>query len=159
VTAPTRFTARAVSIAWSPAIPKTLHARVVDVGRGSAAEFANASGDLAGAIVMVHSGVLKSWEDLFAEYTNAPPIIAAAVKAKAAAIAWTSTRDHDILYRHINTQHGEPDVISQVLLAREDALRIQRLIAGGQKVEVDLTLPNLIGDTFWSANIVGEIKG
>jgi carboxypeptidase Q len=158
VTAPSAFTVRAVSIAWGPAIPKPLHARVVDVGEGTAADFAKA-GDLTGAVVLVHSKVLRTWDDLFEEYLAAPPIIAAALKAHAAAIAWTATREHDILYRHVNSQTGGIDVIPQVLLAREDALRIQRLIAGGQKVEMDLTLPNHIGDKFWSANVVAEIKG
>ncbi|MBI2678794.1 MAG: M20/M25/M40 family metallo-hydrolase [Candidatus Koribacter versatilis] len=158
VTAPTRFTVRSVSVAWSPPIAQTLHARVADVGEGTAADFAKA-GDLMGAIVLVHSKVLRSWEDLFAEYSDAPPVIAAAKQANAAAIAWTSTREHDILYRHINSQDGEVDVIPQVLLAREDALRIQRLIAGGAPVEMEITLPNRIGDTFRSANIVAEVKG
>ena len=158
ITAPTRFAVRAVSLGWSPALPKPLHARVVDVGEGSAADFAKA-GDVSGAVVLVHSRVLKTWEDLFEEYIVAPPIIAAAVKAKAAAIAWTATRDHDILYRHINAPAGQVDVIPGVLLAREDALRIQRLIAGGEKVEMDLALPNNVGAPFWSANIVAEIKG
>ena len=157
VTAPTRFKVRAVSIAWSPVLPPT-HARVVDIGEGTAEDFKKA-GDVSGAILLVHSKVLKTWDDLFNEYLEAPPIIGAAVEAHAAAIAWTATREHDILYRHINTQDGRPDRIPQVLLAREDSLRLQRLIASGEKVEVDLALPNLIGDTFLAANVVAEIKG
>src|SRR4051812_10946429 len=72
VTAPTRFPLRAVSMGWSPAIANTLHARVVDVGEGTAADFAKA-GDINGAIVVVHSKVLKTWDDLFKEYMVAPP--------------------------------------------------------------------------------------
>lgn len=158
VTTPAQFQARAVSIAWSPALEQPLRARVVDVGEGTAAEFDKA-GDIAGAIVLVHSNVLKTWEDLFAEYMNAPPIIAMAKQRGAAAIAWTATREHDILYRHINGLKGQLAALPQVLVAREDSLRIQRLIAGGQKLEMEIALPNRVGGPIRTANVVAEIKG
>src|ERR1051326_2481770 len=94
---PTSFELRARSIAWSPALAKPLTARVIDIGRGTPQDFVNA-GALGGAILLVHSDVLKKWDDLFAEYLEAPAIIHRAVQAHAAAIAWTATRDYDILY-------------------------------------------------------------
>jgi len=157
VVAPVKFRVRAVSIAWSPALKPTT-ARVADVGMGSEAEFAKA-GDISGAIVLAHSDVLKTWEDLFNEYYRAPGIIANAVKGKALAIAFTSSRWHDVLYRHMNSLHGEIDVIPQVLLAREDALRVARLLAHGQKVQMSIALPNVIGPTITSSNVVAELKG
>ena len=51
------------------------------------------------------------------------------------------------------------DVIPQVLLAREDALRIARLIAHGEKVQMSVSLPNKVGPTITSHNVVAEIKG
>src|SRR3974377_1396314 len=92
------FRVRAVSIAWAPALPEVKHVPVVDIGQGAEADFQKA-GDVTGKILLVHTVVLKTWEDLFAEYTNAPPIVDRAVKAKAKAIAFMATRDHDILYR------------------------------------------------------------
>jgi hypothetical protein len=157
VVAPVRFHVRAQSIAWSPPLKQTT-ARVVDVGMGSATEFANA-GDISGAIVLAHSDVLKTWEDLFNEYYRAPGIIANAVKGKALAIAFTSSREHDVLYRHINTMHGEIDVIPQVLLAREDALRVARLLAHGEKVQMSISMPNMTGPPITSSNVVAELKG
>ncbi len=77
---------------------------------GSAAEFAKA-GDISGAIVLVHSKVLDTWDDLFDEYFRAPDIIARSVQGKALLIAFTSSREYDILYRHINTLSGKMDVI------------------------------------------------
>ena len=59
VVAPVKFYVRAHSIAWGPALKAT--ARVVDVGMGTDADFAKA-GDIAGAIVLAHSVVLKSWD-------------------------------------------------------------------------------------------------
>jgi len=157
VVVPVKFHVRAQSIAWGPPLPPTT-ARVVDVGMGTDEEFAKA-GDIAGAIVLAHSDVLKTWEDLFNEYFRAPGIIANAVKNKALAIAFTSSREHDVLYRHINTMHGEIDVIPQVLLAREDAERITRLLGHGEKVQMSISMPNKIGPPITSSNVVAELKG
>ncbi len=157
IVGPVKFHVRAVSLAWSPPLKPTT-ARVVDVGMGSDTEFANA-GDMAGAIVLAHSDVLKTWEDLFNEYYRAPGIIAHAVKGKALAIAFTSSREHDVLYRHINSLHGEIDVIPQVLLAREDAERIARLQAHGEKVQMSVSMPNQVGPPITSSNVVAELKG
>ena len=157
VVAPVKFVVRAHSIAWGPSLKPTT-ARVVDVGMGSAADFAHA-GDIAGAIVMAHSDVLKTWDDLFNEYYRAPGIIANAVKGKALAIAFTSSREHDVLYRHINAMNGNLDVIPQVLLAREDAERIARLLAHGQKVQMAISMPNKVGPKITTSNVVAESKG
>src|SRR5271157_1044816 len=157
VVAPVKFHVRAQSIAWGPPLKPTT-ARVVDVGMGTAADFAK-PGDIAGAIVLAHSVVLKTWDDLFEEYYRAPGIIDRAVKGKALAIAFTSSREHDLLYRHINTSTGNIDVIPQVLLAREDAERIARLLAHGQSVQVSISMPNKIGPPITTSNVVAELKG
>src|SRR5580692_11011286 len=155
---PTIFRAHAVSVAWAPALAPVKHVPVVDVGSGSAADFAKA-GNISGKLVLVHSGVLKTWDDLFAEYSNAPPVIAAAVKGKARAVAFIATREHYILYRHTNSNEGEIDQIPQLLVAREDGERIGRLLASGHPVWADLSIPNQIGGPIKSANVIGEIKG
>ena len=46
-----------------------------------------------------------------------------------------STRERDLLYRHINTNHGEPDQLPIVIVAREDGERVARLVAKGSPVE------------------------
>jgi hypothetical protein len=152
------FRVRCVSIAWAPALVPVKHVPMIDVGKGTAAEFANA-GNISGKIVLVHSTVLKTWDDLFAEYSNAPPVITAALKGKAVAVAFIATREHDILYRHTNTAEGEIDRIPQVLVAREDGERIGRLLASGHPVWADLSVPNEIGGPIKTANVVAEIKG
>jgi carboxypeptidase Q len=152
------FRVRCVSIAWAPALAPVKHVPVVDVGTGSSADFAKA-GDISGKIVLVHSVVLKTWDDLFAEYTNAPPVITAAVKGKAKAVAFMATREHDILYRHTNSNEGEIDRIPQVLVAREDGERIGRLLASGHPVWANLSIPNQLGGPIQAANVIAEIKG
>ena len=51
------------------------------------------------------------------------------------------------------------DRIPQVLVAREDASRIARLLASGQKVRADLAIPNRIGGPITATNVIGEIRG
>src|SRR5580704_17365721 len=152
------FRVRCVSIAWAPALAAVKHVPVIDVGNGTPADFAKA-GDISGKIVLVHSVVLKTWDDLFAEYTKAPPVIAAAVKGNAKAVAFIATREHDILYRHTNSFAGEIDRLPMVLLAREDGERIARLLASGNLVWADLAIPNQIGGPIKAANVVAEIRG
>ena len=152
------FRVRCVSIAWAPALAPVKHVPVVDVGNGSADDFKKA-GDISGKILLVHSTVLKTWDDLFAEYTNAPPVITAAVNGKARAVAFIATREHDILYRHTNSFAGEIDRTPQVLVAREDGERIGRLLASGHPVWADLSIPNQLGGPIKTANVIGEIKG
>ena len=152
------FRVRCVSIAWAPALAPVKHVPVVDVGDGSGDDFKKA-GDISDKIVLVHSVVLKTWDDLFGEYTKAPPAITAALNGKAKAVAFIATREHDILYRHTNSFAGEIDRIPQVLLAREDGERIGRLLASGHPVWADLSIPNRVGGPFKTANVVGEIKG
>src|SRR5207302_959216 len=115
VTAPVSFAVRAISIAWAPPTNGALHARLLDVGEGKPEDFRRA-GNIEGAVLLVHSDVLTSWDDLFQEYLKAPPVIEAAVRGKAAALAFMATREHDILYRHINAQNGHVDRIPRVLL-------------------------------------------
>src|SRR5580658_4262229 len=152
------FRIRAVSVGWAPALAPVKHVPVVFVGEGTDAEFQKA-GDIAGKIVLVHTNVLKTWDDLFGEYMKAPLIVDLAVKGKARAIAFMATREHDILYRHTNSGEGEIDKLPQVIVAREDGERMARLLAAGNLVWADLSIPNQIGDALKTANVVAEITG
>jgi carboxypeptidase Q len=154
---PVGFKIRAVSIAMGPALTAK-HVPVVDVGKGSPAEFKKA-GDVSGKLVLVHSAVLKTWADLFNEYVDAPPVIDAAVKANTKAVAFMATREHDILYRHTNAAAGEIERLPMVIVAREDGERMGRLLASGHPVWADLSIPNKIGGPINAANVVAEIKG
>lgn len=154
---PVEFKARAVSIAMGPAFTAK-HLPVVDVGKGTAEDFKKA-GDISGKMILVHSDVLKKWADLFNEYADAPPVIDAAVKANAKAVAFIATREHDILYRHTNASAGEIEKLPMVIVAREDGERIGRLLASGHPVWADLTIPNRIGGPITAQNVVAEIRG
>jgi Zn-dependent M28 family amino/carboxypeptidase len=152
------FAVRAVSVAWAPALAPVKHVPVVDVGDGTEADFKKA-GDISGKVILVHTTVLKTWEDLFAEYAKAPPVIDLAVKGKAKAIAFMATREHDILYRHTNSGAGEIDRLPMVIVAREDGERMARLLAAGNLVWADLSIPNQLGGPIKTSNVVAEIRG
>jgi len=152
------FHVRAVSVAWAPALAPVKHVPVVDVVEGTEADFKKA-GDVSGKIVLVHTVVLKTWNDLFAEYTKAPPVIDLAVKGKAKAVAFMATREHDILYRHTNSAAGEIDRLPMVIVAREDGERMARLLASGNLVWADLSIPNQVGGPIKASNVVAEIRG
>lgn len=152
------FRVKAVSVAWAPALAATKHVPVVFVGMGTAPEFAKA-GSVEGRIVLVDSKVLATWDDLDTEYETAMAAVDLAVKGKAKAIAFISTREHGILYRHMNSSAGDIDLIPQVIVAREDGERIARLLRAGNPVWVDLAIPNKIGGPIKSWNVVAEIRG
>jgi len=152
------FRVRSVSVAWAPALAPVKHVPVVDVGDGTEADFQKA-GDISGKVVLVHTAVLKTWDDLDAEYTRAPPIVDRAVKAKVKVIAFLATREHDILYRHTNASAGEIDRLPMVIVAREDGERIARLLAAGNLVWADLSIPNQIGGPVKTSNVIAEIRG
>ena len=152
------FHVRAVSVAWAPALAPVKHIPIVDVGEGTDADFKKA-GEIAGKIVLVHTTVLKTWDDLYAEYTKATPVIDLAVRWKALAVAFIATREHDILYRHTNSAVGEIDRLPMVIVAREDGERIARLLAAGRLVWADLSIPNQLGGPVKTANVVGDIQG
>ena len=158
VVAPEQFVLRTVSIAWAPALAPHTHVPVIDVAQGTEEDFAKV-GNIAGAIVLVHSEEMKTWADLFAEYLKAPGVIDRAVKGKALAVAFQSTRPHDLLYRHTNSGDGEIDRLPMVLVAREDAGRVARLLASGQKLYADLSIPNTIGGPIKAQNVIAELRG
>jgi carboxypeptidase Q len=152
VMSPGRFNARVVAMPWTP---RYVAASVdfSDVGKGDEAGFANAK---PGTMLLVHTDTMKSWEDLFNEYLHVPGVIDRAVKAKAAGIAFISTRERDLLYRHINTPKIAP--LPMVILAREDGERIGRLLQKG-RVNAQVSIPNRIGPAFTSQNVIAEIRG
>lgn len=135
VLSPIPFPVRLVSVGWSPPTPaQGVEADVVDVGAGSEAEFAAVGASAKRAILLVHSEVGRTWTDLFNDYLRAPEIIDRGVRSGAAAILWMSTHERDLLYRHQNALTGELDRVPQAIVAREDAQRLARFLAAGQKV-------------------------
>lgn len=158
VVAPDNFRVRVISRAWTPALSARTHVPVIDMGAGAEEDFSKA-GDIAGSILLVHSEEMRTWADLTDEYSRAREVVDRAVKAHALAVAFQSTRPHDLLYRHTNAVEGDIDKLPSLLIAREDASRMARLIASGQKLYVDVAVPNHVGGPITSANVIAELRG
>jgi carboxypeptidase Q len=158
---PLAFPVSLVSVGLSPATPGNgIEAPLVDIADGSEADFVRAGASVKGALLLVHTEVSNTWQDLFREYDAPPPIIDRAVKAGAAAILWTGERERKLLYRHTNSSDGKLEALPQAVLAREDALRLQRIAAANPgKVSLRLTMPNKITVSVEQFNVVGEVRG
>ena len=160
VISPESFPVRLVSIAWSPGTPEGGITRdIVDVGPGDDAGFARAGEAVKGAIVLVHSDILVTWDDLFHEYAVASGIADRSVHAGALAILWMSSRPNLLLYRHTVAGAGQIDHIPQAVVAREDAERVARFLARGQRVRVHFEMSNRVTGPVESENVIAEIRG
>lgn len=160
ILSPEPFPVRLASIGWSPATPEGgITANIVDVGSGNEGGFAKAGAAARGAIILVHANFLVTWDDLVNEYNVNKEIIGRATKAGAAAIFWMSTRPSLLLYRHTSAVNGELEPLPQAVLAREDAERIARFLAAGQRVQAHFEMPNHVGGPANSENVVAEIRG
>lgn len=159
VVSPVQFHVRAVSLTWTaPATSPANGLLVVDVGFGKPEDFQKAA-NLRGAIALVHSNTMKTWDDLFEEYLTQAEKLGAAQKAGAVAVAFISTREHDLLYRHVGSFNDHIVNYPQLMLAREDGERIARLLAAGEKVRMKYSIPNRVGGPFTAYNVVAEIRG
>lgn len=160
VLSPAPFPVHLVSVAWAAGTSGNgLDAGVVFAGEGTEADFARIGSSAKGAILLIHSELLRTWDDLFQEYMRAPGVISRAKSAGAVAILWMSTRERMLLYRHANSYVGKIDTLPQAILAREDALRIEDFLAAGQRVRVRLEIPNRVGGPMDQENVIAEIRG
>ena len=158
VVAPVEFGVRAVSIAWGPALEARHHVPVIDIGEGKAEDFARA-GDVEGKILLLPQGEAKTWDDEAAEYDKSLDVIARAKRDRALAIAFQSNHPNDLLYRETHSEHGEIEDLPMLIVAREDAGRMSRLLGSGQALYADLEIPNRIGGPVETANVIAEVKG
>ena len=152
---PASFPIRLAASPFTPSI--RMDAALVDVGEGSAEEFARAGAKAKGAIVLVHSKEMKTFDDLFAEYLKSDGLLKAAGKVGAAAMLLESTRPRGLLYRHPLTM-GTMAAIPSAIISREHAERLARLAEMGP-VRVRLDLKNRTGGSYVAKNVVAEIRG
>lgn len=130
----------------------------MDAGEGTDADFAKLGARARGAIVLVHSKEMKTFDDLFAEYVRNQPLLAAAQKAGAAALLLQSTRPRGLLYRHPMSFDGSPAALPTAIVSREHAERLARL-AEQSAVRVRLNIQNQLSGEYTSNNVVAEIRG
>jgi carboxypeptidase Q len=160
ILAPEAFPVRLASAGWSPATPAGgLTASVVDVGMGTKADFARVGARAHGALLLVHTKISTTWDDLFGEYGQLAQVLALAPKAGAVGILWMASRPYLITYRLMLSMTGHLGPLPMAIVAREDALRMESFLHSGTAMRARLMLANKIGGPFQAQNVVAEIKG
>jgi carboxypeptidase Q len=159
-TVPVRFPVRVVAAPFTPSTPggKTLEARLLNAGSGSAADFEKLGTGARGAIVLVGQEEMKGVVDLFREYGRGPEMIAAARKAGVVAVLLQSARPRGLVYRHSLMLDGKIGPLPAAVISREHAARLLRLLDAGE-VRLRLRLNNRTSGPYTSHNVVAEIPG
>ena len=156
ITSPEKVSLAVVAMPFSPGTAKKgLEAPVIFLGDGEAST-GEAGPRLRGALWLIDSKVIATWEDLFLDYLRLPPIMERARTAGAAGILLVGSRARDLLYRHVATL-GETAPFPMAILAREDGLRLARLARGGARLRLVLDVKT--GPPFTSRNVLAEIRG
>ena len=159
VVAPREIRVRAAASALSPGIPDGIEAELVDGGSGRSGAISGNKKRFRSRILLVELDEARSFEDLAKEQLDAMVAFREAADAGAAAVLFVSTRANRLLYRHVNNIAGRIDTIPSAIVAREDGLRLLRLLRGGERVRVRLVMRNQIGPAFETSNVVAEIPG
>jgi Zn-dependent M28 family amino/carboxypeptidase len=76
-----------------------------------------------------------------------------------AAILFLSSRPRGLLYRHQVSLDGRISSLPMAEVAREDGLRLARLLEKGREMTVALEIKNRIGGPWRPQNVVAEIRG
>ncbi len=155
---PVQFPIRLAAAPFTASTHGALEANLIDVGEGSERDFARAGARAKGAIVLVRSKEMKTFDDLFAEYLRNDALISSARKAGAAALLLQSTRPRGLLYRHPMGLDGALVPLPAAVVSREHAERLSRLAEAGD-VRLRLNLQKQTGGEYESQNVVAEIRG
>ncbi len=157
-TDPETFSLRAVAAPGTPSTGGPIEAKVVDVGEGLAADWARLGTATSGAIALVHTKEMKTFDDLFAEYLRAAPLLRAAAQAQVKGLLIQSTRPRGLLYQHPMVFGRAPGKVPVALISREQAQRLAWL-ADRTEARVRLDVVNRIGPSYDAQNVVAEIRG
>ena len=155
---PATFNIRIAAAPMSPSTKGTIEARIVDAGQGSPEDFARLGGTVRGAILLVHSSEMKTFDDLFAEYMRNGGLIDAARKHQPVAMLLESTRPRGLLYRHPISLDLNYAPVPTAIISREHAERLARL-AEKDEVRVRLSITNKTAPSYESKNVIAEIRG
>jgi hypothetical protein len=157
-TAPVKFNIRIAAAPMSPSTKGTLEARLLDAGEAKPEDFAKLGAALKGAIVLVHSAEMKTFDDLFAEYFRNTTLLESARKYQPAAMLLESTRPRGLLYRHPISLDTSYAPMPTAVISREHAERLARLAEKGE-VRVRLAITNQTAPSYQSKNVIAEIRG
>lgn len=160
ITEPAEFELKAVSTAWSPSTPrgkKELEIVLSDgLGEGSVSRLGP---KVRGRAVLVLLDEAKSFYAMGAQEGNAIRAMREAGAAGAAAVLFASIKPDRVLFRHVHSIDARMDPVPSAVLAREDALRVGRLIESGKTVKASVSISTKQSGPVKGMNVVGEIRG
>ena len=153
------FPARIVAMPFSPGTPpEGITAPLVAVGRGSDEDLARAGSSIKGAFIFVETDLLVDIDGLFKEYGEAAALEQSVQGSGVKGIVYMGSRADVMLYRH-NASLGEKNTIPMMSMAREHALRVQRLLKAGKSLTLSAKLDVDDRGPYESFNVIGEIRG
>ncbi|MFQ5777666.1 MAG: M20/M25/M40 family metallo-hydrolase [Terriglobia bacterium] len=134
-------------------------APVVDLGRGTAAEFAEKKEALAGSLLLVGSGEApQNLEEYLSAYLQVPGIVARAVEARAATLLLVHFQPGQILYQTVASS-GRAAPLPIFRVTREDGLWLRRRLAAGEPTALRVRSRTRLRPQAQSWNVVAEVRG
>ena len=159
VTGAAQFNPKVVAKYYSQPTPAGgVQAEIIDVGYGTQEDFDIVGDKVAGKFVLVEADLCLDVDGLFKEYADAAMIDARATAAGALGIINMSTRPKKLLYRFIASE-GENHGLINLVMAREDAYRCQRILRSGGQLSFDIELNAITSTNTTSYNVIAEIPG
>ena len=137
----TSFAAKAVAKPFSTSA-NALNGPLIDVGRGTEADFERLADTVNGAWLLVETLVLDDaagLSGLFAEYGEAVGIEARAASSGATGVVFMSSRPKNLVFRH-NAAAGQKNALPLLVLEREHAKRAMRLLRSGRQLALTATI-------------------
>lgn len=154
-----RFAPRVAAMPFSTATAKGgLKAPLLDLGRGTEADFKRAGAKARGAFLLVETDELRDVEGLFREYDEATDIESRAFAAGAGGVVYMGSRPGNQLYRH-NVSVGPKNTRPMMVMERDGAKRALRLLRAGTPLSLTAALDLETGGPYEARNVIGEIRG
>ena len=135
-----------------------LRAPLIDGGAGTDADLKRLGQSAKGAWIVIETSELQTIEDLFKEYANAAAIEQRVFPASPAGLVYMSSRPRGLLYRH-NASLGPDNRHPMIVMEREEAQRVLRLLRAGRRLTLAARLDIDAGGPYESSNVIGEIRG
>lgn len=130
------------------------------VGIGSEKAFEHPE-SLKGKWLLVQTAILDDQagiNGLFKEYVDFVGIEDRAEQAKAAGIIYMSSRDKNLLYRHLPSD-GADNKLPIIVIEREEGLKLKRLVNKGKQLTFTSFLDMADESPYTVKNVIAEIKG
>jgi len=139
---------------------KNVDGPLIDARMGSADDISALGDETYGAWILIETELLDDdigLAGLFAEYSAAAATEQLVFDSGAAGVVFMSSRPKNLLYRLplLSAKNRLPIL----LMEREDAKRIQRLLRSGQSLALSASINLDSGYAYESANVIGEIRG